>query len=108
MQHSPWMELLAAWPWLGPLACQLLTIARGIPAFFQPKPAGLPGAPGAARTGCGRLLRHLAARADPCRARRLRPDQPGRDPADGRRRQRPHRARCATSTAATWISISAT
>jgi NTE family protein len=36
MQHSPWTEMLAAWPMLGPLACRLTTVAHGIPAFFRP------------------------------------------------------------------------
>lgn len=36
MQHSPWMELLGAWPLVGPLATNLTTIAQGIPAFFRP------------------------------------------------------------------------
>jgi NTE family protein len=36
MQHSPWMELLGAWPFVGPLACNLMTVAHGIPAFFTP------------------------------------------------------------------------
>jgi NTE family protein len=38
MQHSPWMELLGAWPFVGPLACNLMTTAQGIPAFFRPNP----------------------------------------------------------------------
>ncbi len=36
MQHSPWVELLGAWPLIGPLATNLTTIAQGIPAFFRP------------------------------------------------------------------------
>jgi NTE family protein len=36
MQHSPWMEMLGAWPILGPVACRLTTVAQGIPAFFRP------------------------------------------------------------------------
>jgi NTE family protein len=36
MQHSPWMELLGAWPLMGPLTTNLTTIAQGIPAFFRP------------------------------------------------------------------------
>jgi NTE family protein len=35
MQHSPWVELLGAWP-LGPLTTNLATITQGIPAFFRP------------------------------------------------------------------------
>lgn len=36
MQHSPWVELLGAWPLVGPLATNLTTITQGIPAFFRP------------------------------------------------------------------------
>lgn len=36
MQHSPWTELLGAWPLVGPLAANLTTITQGIPAFFRP------------------------------------------------------------------------
>jgi NTE family protein len=36
MQHSPWMELLGAWPLMGSLAANLTTMAQGIPAFFRP------------------------------------------------------------------------
>jgi NTE family protein len=36
MQHSPWMETLGAWPLMGPFACNLMTVAQGIPAFFRP------------------------------------------------------------------------
>ncbi|HEX2137651.1 MAG TPA: patatin-like phospholipase family protein [Microvirga sp.] len=43
MQHSPWMELLGAWPLLGPLATNLATIAHGLPAFFRPNPAAFLG-----------------------------------------------------------------
>jgi len=38
MQHDPWTELLAAWPIMGPLGSNLMTIMRGIPAFFRPNP----------------------------------------------------------------------
>ena len=38
MQHSPWAELLGAWPVIGPWAANLTTIAQGIPAFFRPNP----------------------------------------------------------------------
>lgn len=36
MQHRPWMEMLGAWPLMGPLAANLTTIVQGIPAFFRP------------------------------------------------------------------------
>jgi NTE family protein len=36
MQHSPWAELLGAWPGIGPWAANLTTMAQGIPAFFRP------------------------------------------------------------------------
>jgi NTE family protein len=36
MQHSPWAELLGAWPVIGPWAANLTTMAQGIPAFFRP------------------------------------------------------------------------
>jgi NTE family protein len=36
MQHSPWAELLGAWPVIGPWAANLTTTAQGIPAFFRP------------------------------------------------------------------------
>lgn len=36
VQHSPWTDLLTAWPVLGPLAINLTTIAHGVPAFFRP------------------------------------------------------------------------
>ncbi|WP_262297701.1 patatin-like phospholipase family protein [Microvirga sesbaniae] len=36
MQHEPWVELLGAWPLVGPLAMNLATMTQGIPAFFRP------------------------------------------------------------------------
>ena len=36
MQHNPWMEFLRAWPFMGPVACNLMTISHGIPGFFRP------------------------------------------------------------------------
>jgi NTE family protein len=43
MQHSPWIELMGAWPLVGPFATNLATIAHGIPAFFSPNPAAFLG-----------------------------------------------------------------
>ncbi|WP_414475475.1 patatin-like phospholipase family protein [Microvirga sp. M2] len=36
MRHSPWVELLGAWPLVGPMATNLTTVTQGIPAFFRP------------------------------------------------------------------------
>ena len=36
VQHSPWMELVGTWPLMGAAACNLMTVAHGIPAFFKP------------------------------------------------------------------------
>jgi len=43
MEHSPWVQMLGAWPLVGPLAMNLTTIAQGIPAFFRPNPAAFLG-----------------------------------------------------------------
>jgi NTE family protein len=36
VQHKPWMEFLNAWPLIGASACNAMTVAQGIPAFFVP------------------------------------------------------------------------
>lgn len=36
VQHNTWMELIAGWPLMGQAACNLMTVAQGIPAFFKP------------------------------------------------------------------------
>jgi NTE family protein len=43
MRHSPWIELMGAWPFVGPLASNATTVAQGIPAFFRPNPAAFLG-----------------------------------------------------------------
>jgi NTE family protein len=44
VEHGPLQQLFAAWPMLGPLAANLLTISGGIPAFFRPNPFAFLGA----------------------------------------------------------------
>jgi NTE family protein len=39
MQHDAWTDGLAAIPFVGAAVSNLMTVARGIPAFFRPNPA---------------------------------------------------------------------